>query len=244
MHRRVRLALMVSAVVATLAAGSAAGTAAPLVAGAAAKTDPVDAPFFAAATSGKKVLIAETWDGGCRRMPDGAWQRSERILTGHVLDWTFTDYRNDSARPDCTRGRVGVIHALQTFSDDRVSVPFTWVDSGGTPAPAPPGLANATRAIGLTARVGFANLTPFTNARARELNQQQFCGLTGWKAGVTRDILDCYTSGFGHKPFKATLLVDDTSTPGVIVIYDGVGDVRDYPKFMPDDFAHHRDTGI
>lgn len=202
-------------------------------------------PFEAPATSGSNELITGTWDGGCRQMSDGVWEHSSRTIYGHVLDWTWTDYANASTSPDCTDGPVDIIHAVQVFAPDGVSVPFSWSTSAGVPAAAPPGLGGAHDAIGMSAVVSSAVETPLTPARAAALDKEAFCGIHHWQAGITTDILGCFTGGLGEAPFKATLLVDDTSVPGEIVIYDGLGNpsATSYPALMPDDFDHHRDIG-
>lgn len=202
-------------------------------------------PFYAPATSGHSILITGTWDGGCRHLPGGIWEHSSRTLYGHILDWTWTDYQNTSRTPDCSSSPVDVIHAIQAFATDGVSVPVSWVTSAGAPAAAPPGLTGVHTAIGLTALVSSATETPLTAARATALSRQSMCGIGHWYPGLANDILTCFTGGLGHTPFKATLLVDDTSVPGEIVIYDGLGipSPTTYPSVLPDDFAHHRDTG-
>jgi hypothetical protein len=198
--------------------------------------------FVVPGTSGQDVLLDKTWDRGCYSAGSpGAWQHSERTLTGLTLVWTWTDYENGSTTPDCETGRVDVFSATQTLHYDGVQVPIHWVDADGKASSPPAGLEKVTKADGVTATATEAKFKVDTQARADELNQVKACGFTDWKVGE-RDFMDCYTTGLN--PFKATIVVDDSTTTTRINIYDGIGDPHDYPADMPNFQPHHRERNM
>lgn len=186
---------------------------------------PVSSSFVVKGVSGKDVLVDRRWDRGCNDA-GGFWQRAERTLTGLELVSTWIDYENDSRDPDCTTGRVAIARAVQILTNDKVLVPFSWVDAAGNPSAAPAGLEGVTMSNGASARVTAAFFTTETQARTDRANAEAFCGITDWVVGVPREIVECFTQGVDV--LKGTLVVDDRTTPWYI--YDGVGDFIDYPR--------------
>lgn len=194
--------------------------------------------FVVRGVSGSDVLLDRLWKRGCIPGTNGNnWTDASRTLTGLELTFTLIDFQNGSATPDCTTGRVASTTFTILLTDDNLLVPITWVDPTGAPAAAPPGLEAVTEANGATGLMTGATITPETPERADQLNGAKFCGRTDWAPGVGRGAVDCLTGGFN--PSKATIVVDDRSTPWMI--YDGAGkkfDTSGYPIGMANYLPH------
>jgi hypothetical protein len=221
---------------------SAAGAAGQAMAGGQAGADPSTTPYIVKGVSGKSLTLNRRWDRGCvpgtvfaPDAKDGVWVHDERTLTGLVLVTTLTEYHNTSAQPDCTSGQVNTTTFTQILTNDNVEVPFTWVDANGAPATAPAGLEGVTTSNGATGLMTSASRTPTNQPGTDDLNASMFCGLTGWKVGEAKDLLDCFTGGVN--PAKGTILVDDREDKWKI--YDGIGgDPNAYPSMMPNTLPH------
>lgn len=194
--------------------------------------------FVVQGVSGEDVLLDRMWDRGCVPGTNGNdWTQASRTLIGLELTFTLVDFQNGSTDPNCDDGRVGNATFTVQLTDDEALIPIIWVDSTGVPADAPAGLEAVTEANGATGLMSAAAITPETAERAAQLNAAEFCGATDWNAGDSRDAVECLTGGFN--PFKATIIVDDRTTPWLI--YDGVGmmfNAEGYPIDLPNYLPH------
>jgi hypothetical protein len=201
--------------------------------------DPSTAPdgFIVRGTSGKDILLDRLWKRGCIPGTNGNdWTNASRTIVGHTLTFALIDYQNGSKTPDCENGRVGQAALAIEVTNDNLQVPITWVDVEGKPSTPPTGLEAVTTAVGATGTMTSATITPETQERADQLNAAKFCNATDWAPGVGKDGVACLSGGVN--PFKATIVVDDSSLPwkvydGGVTKFDENGYPTEIPNYLP-----------
>ncbi len=201
--------------------------------------DPSTAPdgFIVKGTSGKDILLDRLWKRGCIPGTNGNdWTNASRTIVGHTLTFALIDYQNGSKTPNCENGRVGQATLAIEVTNDNLQVPITWVDGEGKPSTPPAGLEAVTTAVGATGTMRSATITPETQARANQLNAAKFCEATDWAPGVGKDGVACLSGGVN--PFKATIVVDDSSLPwkvydGGVTKFDENGYPTEIPNYLP-----------
>ena len=186
-------------------------------------------------TSGAEVSMDGAWSRGCTI--DGT---ESELNTVTVSGTSFTNSEEFYGTvTDCSTASDFTFVFTATVTGNATVTITGWTNFDGSDTTAPTGLDAVTTANGVTVKIKTITGTPNTADGAMFANTDVedgvvgFCGFTDWAAGVSKDLLDCFTGG-GAVSFPESWVVDDSAA--TLAWYTGedeaVADASGFPTVI------------